>query len=57
MTSRRARCSENGRMVHDLYLFEVKKPAEFEEALGLLQGTRGGPGDKAFPSAKESAAR
>ena len=31
----------NGRMVHDMYLFEVKKPSEFQEAVGLLQGARG----------------
>ena len=30
----------NGRMVHDMYLFEVKKPSEFEEAVGLLQAAR-----------------
>ena len=35
---------ENGRMVHDLYLFEVKKPSEVEEAMGLLQTTRRGAG-------------
>ncbi len=34
---------ENGRMVHDMYLFEVKKPSEFEEALGLLQAARDRP--------------
>ena len=33
---------ENGRMVHDLYLFEVKKPSEIEEAVGLLQAACGG---------------
>jgi branched-chain amino acid transport system substrate-binding protein len=39
---------ENGRMVHDLYLFEVKKPWDYYKQLAVV------PGDKAFPSAKES---
>jgi len=26
-----------GRMVHDMYLFQVKKPAGFDRAVGLLQ--------------------
>ena len=40
---------ENGRMVHDLYLFEVKKPSEVQEALGLLQATRGRAGGQGVP--------
>jgi hypothetical protein len=27
----------NGRMIHDMYLFEVKKPSESKGAVGLLQ--------------------
>ena len=32
----------NGRMVHDLYLFEVKKPSKSKKPSGLLQTARGG---------------
>jgi len=39
----KARLLENGRMVHDMYLFEVKKPSEIQEALGLLQAAHGRP--------------
>ncbi len=28
----------NGRMIHDMYLMEVKKPSESKQAVGLLQG-------------------
>ena len=31
---------EDGRMVHDMYLFEVKKPSESKGALGRLQAAR-----------------
>ena len=30
----------DGRMVHDMYLMQVKTPAESTDALGLLQGGR-----------------
>ena len=40
---------ENGRMVHDLYLFEVKKPSEIEEAVGLLQAARRGARRQGVP--------
>ena len=45
---------ENGRMVHDLYLFEVKKPSEIEEALGLLQAARRGARRQGFSSGQET---
>jgi branched-chain amino acid transport system substrate-binding protein len=45
---------ENGRMVHDLYLFEVKKPAESKKPWDYYKQLAVVPGDKAFPSAKES---
>jgi branched-chain amino acid transport system substrate-binding protein len=45
---------ENGRMVHDLYLFEVKKPAESKKPFDYYKQIAVVPGDKAFPSAKDS---
>src|SRR5438045_8055461 len=45
---------ENGRMVHDLYLFEVKKPAESKKPFDYYKLLATVPGDKAFPSAKDS---
>ena len=45
---------ENGRMVHDLYLFEVKKPTESKKPWDYYKQLAVVPGDKAFPSAKES---
>src|SRR6201991_1131261 len=44
----------NGRMVHDLYLFEVKKPSESKKPWDYYKLISTVPGDKAFPSAKES---
>ena len=45
---------ENGRMVHDLYLFEVKKPSESKKHWDYYKQIAVVPGDKAFPSARES---
>jgi branched-chain amino acid transport system substrate-binding protein len=45
---------ENGRMVHDLYLFEVKKPSESKKPWDYYKQLAVVPGDKAFPTAKES---
>jgi branched-chain amino acid transport system substrate-binding protein len=45
---------ENGRMVHDMYLFEVKKPAESKKPFDYYKLIATVPGDKAFFSAKES---
>src|SRR6202000_2517078 len=45
---------ENGRMVHDLYLFEVKKPSESKKPWDYYKQVAVVPGDKAFPSAKDS---
>src|ERR1700749_4140675 len=45
---------ENGRMVHDLYLFEVKKPAESKKPWDYYKMLATVPGDKAFPEAKDS---
>ena len=40
---------ENGRMVHDLYLFEVKKPSESKKPWDYYKQLAVVPGDKAFP--------
>jgi branched-chain amino acid transport system substrate-binding protein len=45
---------ENGRMVHDLYLFEVKKPSESKQPWDYYRQIAVVPGGKAFPSAKDS---
>jgi branched-chain amino acid transport system substrate-binding protein len=45
---------ENGRMVHDLYLFEVKKPSESRKPWDYYKQIAVVPGSKAFPSAKDS---
>src|SRR6201985_3358922 len=44
----------NGRMVHDLYLFEVKKPSESKKPWDYYTQIAGVPGDKAFFTAKDS---
>ncbi|MEH2490543.1 ABC transporter substrate-binding protein [Bradyrhizobium sp. AZCC 2230] len=45
---------ENGRMVHDMYLFEVKKPSESKKPWDYYKELATVPGDKAFFTAKES---
>jgi len=45
---------ENGRMVHDLYLFEVKKPADSNKPFDYYKLLATVPGGKAFPLAKDS---
>ena len=45
------RIREDGRMVHDMYLFEVKKPSEIQGALGRLQTRRDYPGRGSLPAA------
>jgi branched-chain amino acid transport system substrate-binding protein len=44
----------NGRMVHDLYLFEVKKPQESKKPWDYYKQLAVVPGDKAFFTAKDS---
>jgi branched-chain amino acid transport system substrate-binding protein len=44
----------NGRMVHDMYLFEVKKPSESKKPWDYYKQLAVIPGDQAFFSAKES---
>jgi branched-chain amino acid transport system substrate-binding protein len=45
---------QNGRMVHDMYLFEVKKPSESKKPWDYYKEIAVVPGDKAFFTAKES---
>jgi branched-chain amino acid transport system substrate-binding protein len=45
---------ENGRMVHNMYLFEVKKPSESKKPWDYYKLLATVPGDKAFFTAKES---
>lgn len=45
---------ENGRMVHDMYLFEVKSPADSKKPWDYYKQLAVVPGDQAFPSAKDS---
>ncbi|MET4291055.1 branched-chain amino acid transport system substrate-binding protein [Bradyrhizobium sp. LB8.2] len=45
---------ENGRMVHDMYLFEVKKPSESKKPWDYYKQLAVVPGDQAFFTAKES---
>jgi hypothetical protein len=49
--------AENGNafLCTDLYLFEVKKPSEMEEAVGLLQTARGGARRQGVLHAEEAA--
>src|SRR6201995_1214731 len=44
----------NGRMVSDLYLFEVKKPSESKREWDYYKLLATVPGDKAYPTAAES---
>ncbi|WP_257169535.1 ABC transporter substrate-binding protein [Bradyrhizobium sp. SRS-191] len=44
----------NGRMVHDMYLFEVKSPAESKKPWDYYKLLATVPGDKAFFTPKES---
>jgi len=45
---------QNGRMVHDMYLFEVKKPSESKKPWDYYKQIAVIPGDRAFFTAKES---
>ena len=46
--AKNGRVREDGRMVHDLYVFEVKKPEESREPWDYLKLVRTIPGDQAF---------
>src|SRR4029079_16418377 len=43
----------NGRYVHDLYLFEVKKPSQSKKPWDYYKQLAVVPGDKAFPAAND----
>ncbi|MDA9439371.1 ABC transporter permease [Bradyrhizobium sp. CCBAU 51745] len=45
---------DNGRMVHDMYLFEVKKPSESKKPWDYYKQLAVVPGDQAFFTAKDS---
>jgi branched-chain amino acid transport system substrate-binding protein len=45
---------ENGRMVHDMYLFEVKKPSDSKKPWDYYKLLATVPGEKAFFAAKDS---
>ena len=51
---RHARLREDGRMVHDIYLLEVKKPSEITEPWDYLKILHTIPGDEAFKPLAES---
>ena len=48
MFARNGRIREDGRMVHDMYLFEVKKPAESKGEWDLYKLLATIPGKDAF---------
>ena len=50
--AKNGRIREDGRMVHDMYVYEVKKPSEVEGRMGLLQAARGDPRRPGVPSAQ-----
>ena len=50
----KGKVQENGSMVHDMYLFEVKKPSESKKPWDYYKQLAVVPGDQAFLSAKES---
>jgi branched-chain amino acid transport system substrate-binding protein len=52
--ARNGKVLPNGSMVHDMYLFEVKKPEESKMPWDYFKLLATIPGDKAFATAKES---
>jgi branched-chain amino acid transport system substrate-binding protein len=50
----KGKVQENGSMVHDMYLFEVKKPSESKKPWDYYKQLAVVPGDQAFLGAKES---
>jgi branched-chain amino acid transport system substrate-binding protein len=52
---RNAKLREDGRMVHDLYVFQVKKPAESKGEWDLYDLVATIPGDQAFRPLAQSA--
>ncbi len=52
--ARKGKVQENGRMVHDMYLFQVKKPEESKGPWDYYKHLATIPGDQAFASVQES---
>ena len=52
--ARKGKVLPNGRMVHDMYLFQVKKPEESKAPWDYFKHLSTIPGDQAFATAKES---
>ena len=52
--ARNGRIREDGRMVHDMYLFEAKKPSESSGPWDLYKLVRTIPGDDAFQPLEKS---
>jgi len=48
MFAKNGRIREDGRMVHDMYLMQVKSPAESKGEWGLYKLLAAVPGDEAF---------
>jgi len=55
--SRNGRLLPNGRMVHDMYLIEVKKPEESKYPWDYYRIVSTIPADKAFRSLSESSCK
>ena len=54
MFAKNGRIREDGRMVHDMYLFEVKKPQESKGRWDDYKLLATVPGDEAFQSLEQS---
>jgi len=52
--ARQGKVLSNGRMVHDMYLFEVKAPKDSKGAWDYYKHLATIPGDEAFASVAES---
>ena len=50
MFAKGGKIREDGRMVHDMYLVEVKKPGRVEGAVGLLQREAGDSRRRGLPA-------
>ncbi len=55
MFAKNGRIREDGRMVHDMYLYEVKRPSESKYAWDYLKLKQVIPGDRAFRPMSEGA--
>jgi branched-chain amino acid transport system substrate-binding protein len=54
MFAKNGRLREDGRMVHDMYLFQVKSPEESKEPWDYYKLVQIIPGDQAFQSLEQS---